>query len=405
MRSYLRMWISSFNCLALSAFALPFNLPVARGFLVLSFITLARDWIKKRRWPAVPVVMWLSILFLGVAAAATVHGVDPGGTFHNLRKLLWYAGILVFFSLADSRDRLNLIMKAFAAGGAVLAVWTIVLNPVAAFRASGDGTGFFEALINQGSMTDAQRLMACIIVTAGQVVMSKRAGRTSRGWIAALLLQVLALLVTFKRGSWICLVMVSFVLLVIKAGWRYSAGLVLAAALLAFLPPVRERLSGLSGELDVNRGGRLTMWLKIAPEIHRERPWLGVGWRALTNEMMKKVAPNVEDNRTHLHSNPVEIIVETGWIGFTVYIAWLLRALYDAAVSCLKSRKMDGAEHHNALVLSAVLAALLLNGLVEFNFADGEIVLIYSLIMGCIAAGLRRLDAIPCGKDVRGEMI
>jgi O-antigen ligase len=96
------------------------------------------------------------------------------------------------------------------------------------------------------------------------------------------------------------------------------------------VPSMRHRIGSLSGEIDADKGGRMTMWLKVAPAIHKEYPWLGIGWRALTNEMMVSVAPNVERNRNHLHSNIAEILVETGIIGFTIYVIWMLLALWNA---------------------------------------------------------------------------
>jgi hypothetical protein len=53
-----------------------------------------------------------------------------------------------------------------------------------------------------------------------------------------------------------------------------------------------------------------------------------------------------------------------------------------------------------SLGLLLALFALMCNGLVEFNFADAEIVVIYAMLMGCIAAGLDRKEASPLGVRV-----
>jgi hypothetical protein len=39
------------------------------------------------------------------------------------------------------------------------------------------------------------------------------------------------------------------------------------------------------------------------------------------------------------------------------------------------------------------LLALLVNGVVEYNFGDAELVLLYAFIMGAAAAGIRRVSA------------
>ena len=146
------------------------------------------------------------------------------------------------------------------------------------------------------------------------------------------------------------------------------------------------------------------MWTQVTPALFREHPWLGIGYRSLTNEMMRKVAPEVERNRDHLHSNLCEVLVETGLIGLGLYLLWMGAALWDAARYAWRSRR-GGIVTDRALSLALVLMflGLLGNGLVEYNFADAEIVLAYGLVMGLAAAGSRRVasslrnDALPMG--------
>ena len=389
---------AAFNCLALSAFAMAFNLPLGRLLLVVGFGLFCAECYRSRRIPNIPGIVWFSIAFFLIASISAFHGVNPAGTWSKLRKLIWYImGIFAYASLSGSPWRLGVIMNSFAAGSGVLAVMTLVKQFTAAFKASAGGAPFVAALTDAGSMTDAQRLMAGIIVTAAVVLVFRQEGRRCLIWGALLLVQALALLITFKRGSWMCLVLVGGVILAVKSDWRYVAGLVAAVVLVALLPPVRSRLAGLGSEFSVEKGGRLTMWMKVAPELHRQHPWLGVGWRAMTNEMMVEIAPNVERNRDHLHSNIAEVLVETGWMGFVIYVAWMAKALWNSAAFYFGviRRASEGAFY--SLALLAVLCALLLNGIVEFNFADGEIVLIYSMVMGCAVAGLERLEFRPMG--------
>ncbi len=388
---------AAFNCLAVSAFTMAFSLPVARALLAVSLILYGIDCYKNRRLPQINGTMLLAVAFFVIAVVSTLHGVDPAGTWSKLRKLLWYLGIFVYASLVTTPWRLTAIMYAFSAGTGVLALWSLIVNPIIAYKATAAGVPFVQALMDAGSMTDAQRLLAGVLVTLAVLLVCKKEGRPSAIWIIVLLLQGAALLLTFKRGSWICLIAVLGALLALKTNWRYVVGLAAAVLLIALLPPVRGRLMDLGSEFDVGKGGRMTMWFKVAPALHAQHPWLGIGWRAMTNEMMVEIAENVERNRNHLHSNIAEIIVETGWIGFAIYVAWMAKALWDSAAFHIAVRRKTPEEAINSLALLAVLCALLLNGLVEFNFADGEIVLIYCLAMGCSVAGLDRLESQPMG--------
>jgi O-antigen ligase len=237
-------------------------------------------------------------------------------------------------------------------------------------------------------MTDGQRLMVGLLLALGLLLAAPAAARRERlRWLGLLLLIGVGLVVNLKRGSWICTAGVAGAFLVVRAGWRYAV-LVLAVALsLLAVPTVRTRLAGLREELS-ERGGRMTMWTKIAPVLVREHPW-GIGYRALTNDMMRRIVPTVERDRDHLHSNPVQILVESGWLGLAVYLVWMGRGVGDA---WRRHRELRGDASLGtcALALCFALIALLANGLVEYNMGDAEIVLAYGFMLGAVGSRAAR---------------
>jgi O-antigen ligase len=243
-------------------------------------------------------------------------------------------------------------------------------------------------------MTDGQRLAVGLVAALGLLVAGRmQSGKAGRGvrWLVLLALgiQAVAFVVNFKRGSWIAALLAIGIFVLIKVKWK---GLLLLGALVVAslcMPPVQHRIAALKTEFDPYHGGRMTMWLKIAPELLRQHPW-GVGYRSVTNEMMREIAPEVEADRTHLHSNIVELLVTTGWLGLAIYLAWMGVGLRDGGVFFRRAREGDVGEKTLALALLLMLAALLLNGLVEYNFGDAELVLIYGFVMGCSAAGFKR---------------
>ena len=389
---------TAFKILLAAAFTSAFSAPVGRGFLLLALIFTIADHVKRREFPRLPAVTWLMLLFSVSAIVSTVVGIDPAGSWPHLRKLIWYFAIPVYAVLVTSGSQLSAILKAFAVGAGVLAVRDLIVLPVKAHHlamAGGSGS-FYDALVSLGSMTDAQRYMVGILITLGVMVLCKKEGRRAPGWWMLLALQVVALLLTFKRGSLLCLMLVSVVFVALKTNWKYLVVLVTLAVLTLLLPPVRARMSKTVAEFDVNKGGRATMWFSIAPAMHKEYPWLGIGWRAMTPQVMKSAADRigvpVEPNRNHLHSNPAQILVETGWIGFALYMMWMSKGVADGVRFAWRAKALARRDEFSAAILLLMLIALLLNGLVEFNFADAEIVLIYGLSMGCIAAGNTMLE-------------
>jgi O-antigen ligase len=196
----------------------------------------------------------------------------------------------------------------------------------------------------------------------------------------------------FKRGSWVCACVAVTLFVVLKTNWKVL--LLLVAVILAFtvIPPVRTRIAALRYEWNFDKGGRMTMWFKIAPALRKQYP-LGIGYQVLTNEMMRDIDPRVERDRKHLHSNVVQVLVDTGWAGLLVYLAWMGKALFDAGWLAWRTRGGPPICEMFSIVLFLLLTALLLNGLVEYNFGRAPIVPVYGLIIGCIAAGRRLVSS------------
>ena len=188
----------------------------------------------------------------------------------------------------------------------------------------------------------------------------------------------------FKRGSWISLLLVVAVFLALRVNWRTLLLLGAVVAALFFVPAVQQRVGTLRDEFDAKRGGRVLMWREIAPALIKAHPW-GIGYRSLTNDMMREIAPGVEPDRDHLHSNVLQVLVATGWLGLLLYLAWMVRALWDGWGFFARSTERPEGERTWALSLALMLVALLVNGVVEYNFGDSELLVMYSSLLGIMA--------------------
>jgi hypothetical protein len=60
----------------------------------------------------------------------------------------------------------------------------------------------------------------------------------------------------------------------------------------------------------------------------------------------------------------------------------------------MRGKGRSAVERANAIVVMLMLAGLLLNGFVEYNFGDTEIIILYAFLMGMAAAGARRPEMI-----------
>lgn len=384
------MDVWAYICLCASAFGVCFSLPFGRGMLALSFILTLLHLARDRRMPTIPPVAWLGLLHIAVLVAVTVFGPYSEIGVPKLRKLLWFLGIPLAATIVNTPRRLSGLLGSFAAGTGILCLERCIWMPLSARMAvsAGDAESFAGELVRIGSMTDGQILMLGIAVTLGFIVVCRSAGWSYWGWVLLLGLQGAASLLNFKRGSW----MVGTALVVVLLGVKRRIVLLMfiVAVLLSTLaiPAVRQRIAGVRDEL--HYGERWVMWWRVAPKLREKHPW-GIGYRTLTPEAMRKRAPAgmIGPDRDHLHSNWVQTWVDAGWLGLVTYLLWMGWGVADGVRLVRKTREHAEAESTNALLLLLMLVGLILNGLVEYNVGDAELVVLYGIIMGCTAAGLR----------------
>ena len=385
---------SALSCLFLSAFAGAFSLPAGRAFLGLSLVLLVAHMICAKEMPRFPPVAWLAVAFIVVAVVVTIFGVNPQLGVPKLRKFIWFIGIPVAATLVTSFLRLSYLLWAFAVGTGVLSLRIIVPRLVEVIRLAGLGAGesVVPFLIDKGSMTYAQILMLGIVVTLGFICIRRGEKVLPVLWWFLLGIQVLAMVLMFKRGSWISAVLLVSLFLAVKVNGKYVLALLCFLIVAATaIPPVRGRIMALRKEFDVP-GGRVTMWTQIAPVLVRKHPW-GIGYRSLTNDMMREIDRRVEPRRDHLHCNVLQVLVATGWLGLLLYLCWMTRAVVDGWTFVRSTAGGHPEPAMYAFCLLLVMIGLLANGLVEYNFGDGEIVLVYGLVMGCMAAGRRLVSS------------
>lgn len=401
----------AFEALLAGALAMGFSMPLGRLLLAASAVLLTVDAVRGRRRWRMPATAWLWLALVALAAVVTWQGINPQKGLHRLDKLFWYIGLPLAASLADSRARIWRVVQALLLGLGILSIRTLIANPAAA-RAVTDllaqtrrPVTFSQALIDAGTLIDGQRLMIGLIGVAALWLGRERAARagfervsltlegrdgaggvTGRLPLLPLLLGLLAAgeLLALKRGSWFCsLALFSLMALRrVRFRWLALAALLLAVPVVVPHSPVRQRLADLRTEFDIHngKGGRLVMWTQVAPALLRDHPW-GIGFRSLTPEVMRSLAPGVEPRRDHLHSNLVEMATSLGWAGLALYLLWVACVLRDGWGSGGRPAP-----------LFWMLLAILANGLVEYNFADAEIIIIFGLLAGLAAAG-RRLGA------------
>lgn len=371
----------AFYALLATLFTITFSIALGQLFAGIALL-LFLVGVASRRIPLhLPTVTLGAGLFIGVALVTSFFGGDLHGLWGRCGKLLWFLLIPLTASLLVRPEQDRKLIGAFLAGCAALGVKDMVLYPILAWRKPVPD--FLTALIDKGSMTDGQMLMLGVVGTTFIIISMIKMGEKVPWWGWGILAaQAGGLIINFKRGSWFCALILVGVSLLMHLRWRaWLLALVIVGGFF-MLPPVQSRLGQLKREFNIEGGGRLTMWCKIAPALIREHPH-GVGYGCLTNRMMHDVYSRVEPNRNHLHANWAQVLVETGWVGLALYLAWMIRSVRDGV---LWIRRTAGGRPMWPVVAVLLLVGLLLNGLVEYNFGDTEMMFIYAILMGWVAA-------------------
>ncbi len=401
--------------LMVSAFA---GVGAGRICIAGSLVFFVVDCLKGRAKPAMPLVGWLVMGFCAWITLALYWGPSEEVESNQFYKHLFWLNIpLAFVLIRSTPDRLRML-QLFVLGTGVLGLETLIDSVkagVAVMQAGGSfrpdslieqvvfhralgGKDLMGTLVNIGDMQSAQILAAGILVTCGLCIAS--AGRSgSRGpWLSlALVVQAVGLFLTFKRGALLALAVVAVLYLTARFFYRRAKqpsagsamfkatalwGAVSLVILYTILPPTDTRQEHLAEA--ARKGGRVCMWMEIAPALIKEYPF-GIGYKALTNDMMRDIAPRVERHRDHMHSNPLQVLVDGGWPGLALFVLIVVVHFRDGLRALARSDLVHADRVLTGAMTLAVLM-LMLNGLVEYQLGSGQINHIYGFLMGMVAA-------------------
>lgn len=403
------------NLLILAAFLTGFSHPGARILTVVALIAWLAGCVRARRRPVMPMIGWLVMAYFAWITLALWWGPAENVSGSQLYKNLFWLNIPLTFALMTSTARRTRMLLAIAAGVGVQAIRTLIdagqllatlisrdvpfktnlaIDQIIYHRALG-GADLLGALISKGDMQSAQILAAGMFICIGAYHVVAPSTRARRWLMAVIAIVVVAMLLTFKRLAPVAVVMAA---LIFFTGWfmRGSStraavaktlaivmAMAFAAGTLILGPP-----AGWSHKLAVaaKGGGRICMWTQVVPALVKEYPF-GMGYKALTAEKMQSIARHVEKNRTHVHSNPLQALIDGGWPGLMLFL-WIMIAHLRNHLRHLRSAYGVGDEWFIARALTLASLALMVAGLFEYQFGgSAQISLLYGLVMGTVAAG------------------
>ena len=202
--------------------------------------------------------------------------------------------------------------------------------------------------------------------------------------MAALVLNALGLILHFKRGAWVAFFLAACVMALASRRRQVILVLVLCALALISFPQVRHRMAQIQNEFSQGMGGRMKLWTRTGPRLIREHPF-GIGWRAVKHEDLQHATRHVQHGLNHLHDNPLQVALETGWLGLAAWLNWMGVSLYVMISTYRRAGPHVQEAAGIALGVLGAFCAVMLNGVVEYNFGDAEIFMVLCFLMAMSA--------------------
>ena len=381
---------------------LPVSIALSQPFAFLTApLFLWVFWHTSKERPFHPPFTLTALTFALVVLLSIFWSIRPEQTAQKLDRLILLGVVFAIpwvvlrGGTSDASTRVWRIALLFVAGASAQALMDVVSLPWAYHRAlqaheilvqTGQVSrrALAPTLYDMGNMRDPQMYMVSLSLLAGWLLYRKPGQRMGWWWLATTL-NTVAFVLHFKRGAWLAF-LVSAVLLALLAKQRRIMVLVLLTVACAMaLPQVRQRMGLLRDEMRIKTGGRYVLWTRIAPPMLRDYPW-GMGWKAARHEDFTRYDKRIQPKLNHLHNNALQLRLELGWAGLVAWLAWMLGGAHVLWSTLRRSIRTRAPEAGLAYGLAGGYLALHLNGLVEYNFGDAEIFMLFNLLLGLAAA-------------------
>lgn len=367
-------WILFAFCISL-----PITISLAEPLAFLLVMLWLVRWGRNREaWRRLPrAIAFPAAAFAVLALLASAIGPRPAVSLWKCHRLIY---LLIPFVVTDLslRAGLHVVLRSLSSylmGVLLLGLYDLARVTWVVFR--------HDEIFASGNMRDPQFYMTaiCLILgVAGTPFRSRHTGVRMAVYLAGLVGH-------FKRGAWAGAIGGIIAMgLARRRLLRCLVGTLGAIVILLAIPDVRVRLKEIPDHLSERTGGRGVLWSRVAPRIIADHPW-GMGLGAVRHKDLRDYSERIQPNLNHLHNNLLEITLETGWAGGMVWLAWMLAVL---TVSWRGARSAMTSFVRSILAgVFGACCALLINGLAEYNFGDGEIFLLFCMMLGWVGSLIR----------------
>jgi putative inorganic carbon (hco3(-)) transporter len=364
-----------------------FSIAVAN---ILLGAALAALLISRARWRIPPIWLPLSLFVLGTVASVLLSG-NPSEGLPEIKKFYVFLTLPVIYTALHGRrlsERMLAAWGAVAVGSALVSFVQFASKYVAAGQA---GQSFYSYYVGQrvsGFMSHWMTfsgLQMIVLLVLGAYVLWPPQGAKWR-WVAlagvGLISASIALGLT--RGVWVAFFVAGLYLIWCwNKKWLLVVPLVLVVGVSVAPEAIQERLRSFvkpQGTVDSNQFRIVTARTGI--EMIKAHPWFGLGRDSIESEFDRFVPPGIARPLPigfygHLHNIYLQYAAARG-------IPTMLALMWMLAKILLDFRRAARRQPDQLWVFRGAIAvtiAILVEGLVEYNLGDSEILFLFLTVV------------------------
>ncbi|MBI2216448.1 MAG: putative O-glycosylation ligase, exosortase A system-associated [Candidatus Rokubacteria bacterium] len=302
------------------AYSAPFAQMVALATLAGLAFTKERAPLPRTRETYLLFALWT---VFGVSTLFSLYPNDAWVQFQKVSKILFmtFVTLLLFQDAKRVKVLLWVIALSIAFYGVKGGIWAIATG------------GQNQVLGPPDSFIEGNTMLGLALDMVLPILLFLRR-QTPRRWLrhvmlAAALLCALSALMTYSRGAFIGLAIVSVALLLrVRAKAALLVLLVLAVLVAPAVIPERwfQKMDTIKTyQEDESAMSRITAW-GISYQLALERPLFGGGFRTLTSDVWSRFVPGYTRD-TDAHSIYFQVLAEHGFLGLGVFLALILSTL------------------------------------------------------------------------------
>jgi O-antigen ligase len=391
-----------------------FFISVWMGTLAFSALLVKRLWLNQTLLPRTALAYPLAFLVV-LTLASLSTSIYRTATLWAMVRLILYAGAfyLALDMMASRKQTKRLILLIFCTG-ASLAFLGFVKYAGAPFPTfwitSGNGLEreLTATFLNHNHLAG---YLEMVFPLGLGLLLFNRTLLHPLLWSFLLILILAALFFSMSRGGWIAVLIASglmFVTFAVKKGLRLKRlTMVLAAVLLvagiSFLGSnaMIERLQTLQNPDEPNLAAiRLPVWAASVQLIH-QNPWLGKGLGTFPWSFTAVRPAGLGWRFREAHNDYLQIATDLG-LPALIPIVWGLYLIFSIGFQALQQR---AGQFRAGVTLGALggIAAILVHSLIDFNIQITSNGILFSVLVGMIAAQESRQVSVSTVQEENGS--